>query len=382
MLCHADPPARNGAVVGKVVDSCTHSAMPIASGTTLGAYEIATALGAGGMGEVYRARDTKLGRSVAIKVLPEAVLSDADRVARFAREARTLASLNHPHIAALYGMEESGGRHFLVMELVEGETLADRLQRGPMRVQEALAVARQIADALEAAHEKGVIHRDLKPANVKITPEDQVKVLDFGLAKALDSDPGSASIANSPTLSRLATEAGIILGTAAYMSPEQAKGFPADQRSDIFSFGAVLFEMLTGRRPFQGETAAEVLASVIIRDPELAALPHGLNPRIVDLVRRCLEKHPKRRWQAIGDVRAEIEAILAAPATISMTAAPAPRAPAWRRAIPLALAASVGAALTAVAIWSRAPSRCRGRRLRDSRSRCRTIISFSGTVAR
>ena len=331
--------------------------MPIAAGTTLGLYEIIAGLGAGGMGEVYRARDTKLGRNVAIKVLPEAFAFDADRVARLTREARMLASLNHPRIAALHGMEQSEGRHFLVMELVEGETLADRLARGPLPVQEALNVARQIAEALEAAHEKGVIHRDLKPANVKITPDDEVKVLDFGLAKAMESEPRATSIANSPTLSRLATEAGIILGTAAYMSPEQAKGFAADQRSDIFSLGVVLFEMLTGRRPFQGETAAEVLASVIVRDPELATLPHGLNPRVVDLVRRCLEKQPKRRWQAIGDVRAEIEAILAAPATISTTAAPAPPAPVWRRAIPLAAVAVLSAALTAFVIWSRVPPR-------------------------
>ena len=272
--------------------------MPIASGTTLGVYEITAPLGAGGMGEVYRARDTKLGRSVALKVLPDAFIFDADRVARLTREARMLASLNHPHIAALHGLEESGGRHFLVMELVEGETLADRLQRGPLSVAEALAVARQVADGLEAAHEKGVIHRDLKPASVKVTPDGEVKVLDFGLARAMDSEPGAASIANSPTLSRLATEAGIILGTAAYMSPEQAKGLPADQRSDIFSFGAVLFEMLSGRRPFQGETAAEVLASVIVRDPELGALPGTLHPRIADLVRRCLEKRPKSRWRS------------------------------------------------------------------------------------
>ncbi|MGB2713912.1 MAG: protein kinase [Vicinamibacterales bacterium] len=331
--------------------------MPIASGTTLGVYEIATALGAGGMGEVYRARDTKLGRSVAIKVLPDVFLFDADRVARFTREARTLASLNHPRIAALHGMEQSNGRHFLVMELVEGETLADRLQRGPMPPRDALTVARQIAEALEAAHEKGVIHRDLKPGNVKITPEDQVKVLDFGLAKAMDSDASAANIANSPTLSGLATQAGIILGTAAYMSPEQAKGASADQRSDIFSFGIVLFEMLTGRRPFQGETAADVLASVIVRDPELTALPRDLNPRIVDLVRRCLEKPPKRRWQAIGDVRAEIETILAAPSTISMEAVTAPAAPMWRREILIAGAAILGGVLTALAIWSRPASR-------------------------
>jgi eukaryotic-like serine/threonine-protein kinase len=329
--------------------------MPIASGTTLGVYQITAALGTGGMGEVYRARDTKLGRSVAIKVLPDAFIFDADRVARLTREARMLASLNHPHIAALHGLEESGGRHFLVMELVEGETLADRLQRGPLTVAEALAVARQVADGLEAAHEKGVIHRDLKPANVKVTPDGVVKVLDFGLAKAMDSEPGE-SIANSPTLSRLATEAGIILGTAAYMSPEQAKGLPADQRSDIFSFGAVLFEMLSGRRPFQGETAAEVLASVIVRDPELGALPTTLNPRVADLVRRCLEKRPRSRWQAIGDVRAEIESILAAPVAALPSAVPATRASSWRSAILLAAAAAVGGALTALAMWSRTPS--------------------------
>jgi eukaryotic-like serine/threonine-protein kinase len=327
--------------------------MPITSGTTLGVYEVAAALGAGGMGEVYRARDTKLGRSVAIKVLPEALAFDADRVARLTREARLLASLNHPRIAALHGMEQSDGRHFLVMELVEGETLADRLLRGPMPAREALAVAQQIAEALEAAHEKGVIHRDLKPGNVKITPEDEVKVLDFGLAKALDSDLGSSNISNSPTLSRMATEAGIILGTAAYMSPEQAKGFPADQRSDIFSFGVVLFEMLTGRRPFQGETAADVLASIIVRDPDLTGLPRELNPRITDLVRRCLEKHPKRRWQAIGDVRAEIEAILAAPATISMDAVPRRRTAPWRLASLVGGAAILGGALTALVIWNR-----------------------------
>jgi eukaryotic-like serine/threonine-protein kinase len=330
--------------------------MPIAVGTALGPYEITSALGAGGMGEVYRARDTKLGRSVAIKVLPEAFAFDADRVARLTREARMLASLNHPRIAALHGMEQAEGRQFLVMELVEGETLADRLQRGPLPVQQALTVAQQIAEALEAAHEKGVIHRDLKPANVKITPDDEIKVLDFGLAKAMESEPDAASIANSPTLSRLATQAGIILGTAAYMSPEQAKGSPADQRSDIFSFGVVLFEMLTGRRPFQGETAAEVLASVIVRDPELSTLPHGLNPRIVDLVRRCLEKHPKRRWQAIGDVRAEIETIRAAPATMSIAAPETRRVPVWRPAIALTTVAVVSATLTALTIWSRSPA--------------------------
>jgi serine/threonine-protein kinase len=328
--------------------------MTLCTGSRLGSYEVIAVLGAGGMGEVYRARDTKLGRSVAIKVLPEALAFDADRVARLTREARVLASLNHPRIAALHGMEQSDGRHFLIMELVEGETLADRLLRGPMPTREALTVAQQIAEALEAAHEKGVIHRDLKPGNVKIASEDEVKVLDFGLAKALDSEPGSPDIANSPTLSRLATEAGIILGTAAYMSPEQAKGLPVDQRSDIFSFGVVLVEMLTGRRPFHGETAADVLASIIVREPDLAGLPHGLNPRVTELVRRCLEKHPKRRWQAIGDVRAEIEAILAAPATVTVSAVASPASGRLRSAMLLAAGALLGGALTALAIWNRA----------------------------
>ena len=202
--------------------------MSLTIGSRLGPYEILSALGAGGMGEVYRARDTKLGREVAIKVLPEAWAFDADRAARFEREAQVLASLNHPHIAALYGTDQSDGRHFLVMELVEGETLAERLQRGPLPVEDALTIAHQIAEALEAAHEKGIVHRDLKPANVKITPNEQVKVLDFGLAKAMDpvaqGFSPAANLTNSPTLSMMATQAGVILGTAAYMSPEQAKG--------------------------------------------------------------------------------------------------------------------------------------------------------------
>ena len=248
--------------------------MALNSGTRLGSYEIVALLGAGGMGEVYRARDTKLGREVAIKVLPEAWAFDADRAARFEREAQVLASLNHPHIATLYGTDQSDGRHFLVMELVEGETLAERLQRGPLPVEDALTIAHQIAEALEAAHEKGIVHRDLKPANVKITPNDQVKVLDFGLAKAMDpvaqGFSPAANLTNSPTLSMMATQAGVILGTAAYMSPEQAQGLAADPRSDVFSFGSVLYEMLTGRQPFQGDTAAAILASVLVREPDLA----------------------------------------------------------------------------------------------------------------
>jgi len=338
----------------------------LASGSRLGAYEIVALLGAGGMGEVYRARDTKLGREVAVKVLPEAFLFDPDRVARFEREAKVLASLNHPHIAALYGMEESGGRHFLVMELVEGETLAERLARAeglrPRRgssasgggapravndvdpglpVEEALKIAHQMADALEAAHDKSVMHRDLKPANVKITPDENVKVLDFGLAKAMEPAArgfSPAAATNSPTLSMMATQAGVILGTAAYMSPEQAKGFQADHRSDVFSFGSVLYEMLTGRQPFQGDTAPEILASVLVREPDFGALPPNLNPRLPELLKRCLEKNPKRRWQAVGDLRAEVEAVAAAPRAVAvptLTQSIAQPQPLWRRAIPV-----------------------------------------------
>ena len=329
--------------------------MPLTSGTRLGVYEIVAVLGAGGMGEVYRARDTRLGREVAIKVILEAFAGDADRVARFQREAKLLASLNHPQIAALYGLEEAAGEYFLVMELVEGQTLADRLARGPLPVDEALAIAVQIADALEAAHARGVVHRDLKPANVKVTPDDRVKVLDFGLAKAVETEATSANAANSPTLSMMASQAGIILGTAAYTSPEQAKGLPADHRSDIFSFGSVLFEMLTGRQPFPGDTAPEVLASVLVREADIGRLPANLNPRLVELIRRCLEKSPRRRWQAVGDVRAELETIAAAPRVEALTSSvPQPR-PLWRRAAPLAAIAIASGALAGAAAWMLKP---------------------------
>jgi eukaryotic-like serine/threonine-protein kinase len=301
------------------------------------------------MGEVYRARDSRLGRSVAIKIVREG-LADPDHISRFEREAKVLASLNHPHIASLFGMEVADGRHFLVMELVEGETLADRLRRGPLPVEDALAVGMQIADALETAHEKSVVHRDLKPANVKITPDEKVKVLDFGLAKAVETNPASGSMSDSPTLSMMASQAGIILGTAAYMSPEQAKGFPADHRSDVFSFGVVLYEMLTGRQPFQGETAPDVLASVLVRDPELSKLPADLNPRLAEILRRCLEKSPKRRWQAMGDLRSEIEAVAAAPRLLPASGRVEQR-PLWRRAIPVVVAAILSAVAAGAAIW-------------------------------
>jgi serine/threonine-protein kinase len=346
--------------------------MSLTPGARLGPYEIVALLGAGGMGEVYRARDTKLGRFVAVKVLPEAFAADADRVSRFQREAQLLASLNHPHIAALYGMEEMGpavasagvgsGRggpavSVLVMELVEGDTLADRITRGTLSLLDTLKIAHQIAEALEAAHDQGVIHRDLKPANVKVTPDDNVKVLDFGLAKAMDTSPVAMELSHSPTLSRMATQAGMILGTAAYMSPEQAKGCSADQRSDIFSFGTVLYEMLTGRQPFQGDTAPDVLASVIVREPDLTQLAPNLNPRLSELLRRCLEKNPKKRWQAIGDVRAEIEIIAAAPhSTLALAQAVAPPKPLWRRALPAAVTAVVVGGLAGAIGYCARPS--------------------------
>ena len=277
--------------------------MAIPAGTRLGSYEILSAIGAGGMGEVYRARDTRLGRDVAIKVLPPNFVNDEERLARFQREARILAALNHANIATIYGLEQSGAVICLVMELVPGETLAERMRGGPLRVDEALKIAIQIAEALEAAHEKNIIHRDLKPANVKVTPEGKVKVLDFGLAKAFEGDEASVDIDNSPTLSRAATLQGVIQGTAAYMSPEQARGKTVDKRTDIWAFGVVLCEVLTGRSLFSGETVSDILAEVIAREPDLSALPAF--PR--SIVERCLRKDPRERWQAIGDVRIALQ---------------------------------------------------------------------------
>ena len=333
------------------------SRLALNPGARLGPYEILSSLGAGGMGEVYRARDTKLNRDVAIKVLPDSFASDADRLARFTREAQTLASLNHPNIAQIHGLEESNGVRALVMELVEGEDLSQRIARGPIPIDEALPIAKQIAEALEAAHEQGIIHRDLKPANIKLRPDGTVKVLDFGLAKAMDDRAARPNLTHSPTLSMMATQAGVILGTAAYMSPEQAKGFPADQRSDVFAFGSVLYEMLTGRQPFKGDTVPDVLASVLVREPDLDLLPPNLNPRIPELLRRCLEKNPKKRWQAVGDLRAEIEAIAAAPRAAPATAQViAPTQPLWKRAIPVVATAIVVGALSSIATWYFRPS--------------------------
>ena len=278
------------------------------TGRKLAHYEITSHLGTGGMGEVYEASDAKLGRKVAIKLLPEVFTHDADRAARFEREARVLASLNHPRIAAIYGIEESGARKFLVMELVDGQTLADRIALGPLPIEEALKIAAQIAEALEAAHEKGVIHRDLKPANIKLTPDGQVKVLDFGLAKAVTSDSANAGLSNSPTMiSAGATNAGIILGTAAYMSPEQSRGLSVDARSDIFAFGCVVYEMLTGSQLFMGETMSDILAGVLKSEPDWSRLPAGTSPAVRRLLDRCLRKDRRRRLQTAVDLRNEIE---------------------------------------------------------------------------
>src|SRR5882672_11041212 len=282
--------------------------MVLTPDTRLGPYEIVGPLGGGGMGEVYRARDTRLGRDVAIKALPPAFAADPARLSRFRREAQTLASLNHPNIAAIYGLEETAGAPHLVLEFVEGETLAARLSRGALPQSEALALGIQIAGAIEAAHERGVVHRDLKPGNVMINRAGMAKVLDFGLAK---SDPGPASgaaLSDSPTLAEYpdATAAGVILGTAAYMSPEQARGKPVDRRSDVWSFGCVLFECLTGRPAFVGETASDLIARILEREPDWAALPAGAPPRIREILRRCLRKNADERPRDIRDVRLEL----------------------------------------------------------------------------
>src|SRR5262252_1398786 len=277
--------------------------MPLTTGAHLGPYEITGAIGAGGMGEVYRAHDPKLGRDVAIKVLPDAFARDAEPMARFQREAKVLASLTHPNIASIYGLEDSGSTRALVMQLAEGPTLADQIKAGPIPVDEAVRIARQIQDALEYAHERGIIHRDLKPANVKVTNDDAVKVLDFGLAKALEDDPSSIDISTSPTISRMATMQGVLLGTAAYMSPEQAKAKPVDRRADIWAFGCVLYEMLTGKQAFTGEAVTDTLAAVIKEEPDWSLLPAATPVRLRVLLLRCLQKDPRQRLRDIGDAR-------------------------------------------------------------------------------
>ncbi len=264
-------------------------------GTTLSHYKVLEKIGQGGMGEVYRAEDTNLSREVAIKVLPEQFTQDPQRLARFEREAKLLAQLNHPNIAAIYGLEEAEGVRFLALELVPGETLAERVAKGPVPVEEALEICRQIAEGVEAAHEKGIIHRDLKPANVKVTPEGKVKILDFGLAKAFEDEAPVTDISQSPTLTEGMTQAGVILGTAAYMSPEQAKGKAVGKRADIWAFGCVLYECLTGKRAFEGETIAETLASILKGEPDWPSLPDSLPRLLPTLLHRSLEKDSNRR---------------------------------------------------------------------------------------
>ena len=289
--------------------------MAIAPGTRLGVYDVVAEIGAGGMGVVYRARDTTLDLDVALKVLPEAFTSDPDRLSRFEREARLLASLNHPNIAAIHGIEESDGVRALVLELVEGPTLADLIGQGPMSSDAALPIATQIAEALGAAHEQGVVHRDLKPANIKVKPDGTVKVLDFGLAKAVQPDASDAGVSDSPTISltAAATQTGMVIGTAAYMSPEQANGETADRRADIWSFGVVLFEMLTGRAVFEGRTVPLVLSAVLQVEPAWDRLPPSLPQPLVRLLRRCLEKDPRRRLRDIGEASIHLEEAAAAP---------------------------------------------------------------------
>ncbi|MBP1610313.1 MAG: serine/threonine protein kinase, partial [Acidobacteria bacterium] len=327
-------------------------------GNTLGHYQITNQLGKGGMGEVFRAKDQKLGRDVAIKVLPEEFAKDADRVARFQREAKLLASLNHANIAAIHGLEESSGTSFLVLELVEGETLADHIRKGPIPVEESLKLALQIAEALEAAHEKGVIHRDLKPANIKVTPDGKVKVLDFGLAKAYAGEQAELNLSNSPTLSDMATQQGVILGTAAYMSPEQAKGKVVDKRADIWAFGCVLYEMLTGRVAFQGEDVSEILASAIKGDVKLDLLPANIHPRVREAVTRCLQRELKKRYSSIADARYEIEQTLADPGGVLVCPVTTVQPRRKLRTMLLCIAAAVVLSLMigGVAAWKLKPS--------------------------
>lgn len=325
--------------------------MALTSGTKLGCYEIRSPLGVGGMGEVYRAADSKLGRDVALKVILQEFVQDMQLMARFQREAQVLASLNHTNIAAIYGLEDSGGLRALVMELVEGPTLADRIKEGAIPLEEALPIAKQIAEALEYAHEHGIVHRDLKPANIKVTHDGKVKVLDFGLAKALQGDAAPGDISNSPTISMEVTKLGIILGTAAYMSPEQAKGKAVDRRADIWSFGVVFFEMLTGRQIYVGETATDIMAAVVRGEPDWSMLPKNLPRRVRELLQHCLVKDDKRRLRDMGDARLALDDAMNAALE---PASAVPSNPLWR-ALPWAIAA-VAIAVTGWMFWHRAGS--------------------------
>jgi WD40 repeat protein len=335
----------------------------LSPGTRLGPYEIVGPLGAGGMGEVFRARDARLSRDVAIKALPPAFALDPERLARFEREARLLASLSHPNIAGIHGLEEVGGTRYLVLEFVDGETLQSRLERGVLPLDEALDVARQVAAGVEAAHEAGVVHRDLKPGNVMLTATGAVKVLDFGLAtsgtgRGPDSNP---NLSASPTLAYQGTEAGVILGTAAYMSPEQARGKPVDRRTDIWSFGCVMYEMLTRRRAFDGETVSDMVARILEREPDWSALPATTPPRLLALLKRCLTKDAKQRQRDIGDVRLELEAIAAgdrgeAPGAANAATTAKRGTPAWALVLGGLALLALGAVTTLRMVPPAAPS--------------------------
>ena len=343
--------------------------MSLSAGDHLGPYTILGPLGSGGMGEVYRAHDPRLGRDVALKILPQLFAQDADRLARFQREAQVLASLNHSNIGGIHGVEDapsaSPGQapvRALVLELVEGPTLADRIVQGPIPLDEALGIARQIADALEAAHEHGIIHRDLKPANIKLRPDGTVKVLDFGLAKPSDATSSMSGLSMSPTITSPAmTQMGVILGTAAYMSPEQAKGKPVDKRADVWAFGCVLYEMLTGQRAFGSDEIADVLAFIITKEPYWKALPDATPAAIRKLLRRCLEKDRKKRLADISDARLEMDdapeesGVPGATSTAQLTAT---SRSIWKRAMPPITVAVVAGLIAGAAVWKfRTPDR-------------------------
>ena len=323
-------------------------------GTTISHFRILDLLGKGGMGEVYRAEDTTLNRQVAIKVLPELLAHDPERLARFEREARLLATLNHPNIATIYGLEEADGKRLLILELVEGETLAERIKKGPIPVEEALHLALQITEGLEAAHEKGIIHRDLKPGNIKLTPEGKIKILDLGLAKAFEKETPATDASHSPTLTDQMTHAGVILGTAAYMSPEQAKGKAADKRADIWAFGAVLYEMLTGKRAFEGDTITVTLGAIIHKEPDWATLPVNISTITRSLLRKCLKKNPHHRLHDVADARIEIEEAISDPMS-TMATGPSNVQPGWKRVMSVVLGALVVAVITGIAVWNLKP---------------------------
>ena len=327
-------------------------------GSKLAHYEITAHLGSGGMGDVYQATDTKLNRSVAIKILPAVFASDAERLLRFGREAQMLAALNHPNIAQIYGIEESGDTRCIVMELVQGETLQERIKRGPLPLDEALTITKEIAIALEAAHDKGVIHRDLKPGNVMLAGDGKIKVLDFGLAKAYDANASNPNLSNSPTMvSMAATNMGVILGTAAYMSPEQAKGRAVDRRTDIFALGCILYEMLTGKRAFDGDDVTDILGAVLRIEPDWSQLPAGTPSDVRDLLRLYLEKNPKNRRSDATDVRLDIERVLKAPAasTEKLTEVIV-RTPRWKQAVLVVAALLIGGVISGAAIWKLRPA--------------------------